>query len=172
MFNLTKLSIYYLHIKAVRYLDVNTFLCNRIKFDVFFCNHIVNMFQERYCFLLFRNETVLMLLLKKNFFLKQLFSYIFVRLKCTITTTMISKGIHIHVIMDTLNKELYFGNISALRFFKHLLLQFSHWPAEVIRQTRIHTPYIGDLCSVLFVYFILFYLQCILKLRWKKFFIR
>lgn len=66
MFNLTKLSIYYLHIKAVRYLVVNTFLCNRIKFDVFFCNHIVNMFQERYCFLLFSNETTLMLLLKKQ----------------------------------------------------------------------------------------------------------
>lgn len=29
---------------------------------------------------------------------------------------MTSKGIHTRVIMDTLNKELYFGNISALRF--------------------------------------------------------
>lgn len=153
MFNLTKLSIYYLHIKAVRYLDVNTFLCNRIQFDVFFCNHIVNMFQEICCFLLFRNETVLMLLLKKN--KKILFSYIFVGLKCTITTTMTSKGIHTHVIMDTLNKELYFGNISALRFFKHLLLQFSHWPEEVIRQTRIHTlTWRFVLCFVCLFYFI------------------
>lgn len=82
MFNLTKRSIYYLHIKAVRYIDVNTFLCNRIEFDVYL------LFQERYCFLLFRNETMLTLLYKTK---KNLFSYIFVSLKCTITTTMIVK---------------------------------------------------------------------------------